>query len=93
MTERKLPAGLEPERTTSTFTADSVPPGLLRAHHTTVWAELVVEAGTVVFVEEDPHWQVALTAPARQAIVPNRKHHVEPLADALFRVQFYCEPK
>jgi len=72
MTERKLPAGLEPERTTTTFTADLVPPGLLRAHHTTVWAELVVEAGTVVFVEEDPHWQVALTAPARQAIVPNR---------------------
>ena len=93
MTERLLPNGLQPGRTTPSFTRDTVPAALRSAHHTTVWAELMVEQGAVLFVEEDPSWQTQVTAGHSQVIVPNRKHHVEPAADAVFHVQFYVDPE
>jgi len=89
MTDRVLPAGSTPGRSTPLFTDQTVPPALRSAHHTTVWAELVVEHGEVIFVEEDPPWRVSVTAGSAQPIVPNRKHHVEPEHGARFRVQFY----
>ena len=92
MAERAVPSGATVERKTPSFTPETVPPALLAAHHTTVWAQLVVEAGVVTFVEEDPPWQRRLEAPAVQAIVPNRKHHVEPEAGAIFYVQSYDLP-
>jgi len=46
----------------------------------------------VLFVEEDPRWQVLVIADSSQPIVPNRKHHVEPEPGAVFRVQFYDGP-
>ena len=54
MTDRLLPDGLMPGRTTPSFTHETVPNALRNAHHTTVWAELIVERGSVLFVEEDP---------------------------------------
>jgi len=89
MTDRVLPAGSTPARNTPSFTDETVPVALRNAHHTTVWAELVVEQGAVVFVEEDPAWRTTVLAGSSQAIVPNRKHHVEPEVGALFHVQFY----
>ncbi|MFT5268294.1 MAG: tellurite resistance-related uncharacterized protein, partial [Acidimicrobiales bacterium] len=74
-------------------TDKTVPAALRNAHHTAVWAELVVEQGAVLFVEEqEPRWQVRVVAGASQAIVPNRKHHVEPEPGAHFHVQFYKQP-
>ena len=92
-TDRVLPSGLVAERATPTFTAESVPPALLRAHHTAAWAELVVHTGSVRFVEEDPTWATTVEVGHQQVIVPYRKHHIEPSADAEFHVQFYVEPE
>jgi tellurite resistance-related uncharacterized protein len=92
MTDRLLPDGLTPGRATPSFTDETVPNALRNAHHTTVWAELIVEQGNVLFVEEDPAWQILVTAGSSQPIVPNRKHHVEPEPEAVFRVQFYDGP-
>ncbi len=88
-TERFIPPGSITGRKTPSFTDETVPTALQRAHHTTIWAELVVESGVVTFVEEDPPWRQRLQAPATQVIVPNRKHHVEADAGAVFHVQFY----
>jgi len=61
---------------------------LLRDHLTTAWAELVVLAGSVLFVDETPRRVVA--APGRRvAIVPGTRHRVAPAAGAEFYVQFY----
>ena len=89
MTARVLPDGLALARATPSFTHETVPTALRNAHHTTVWAELVVEQGAVVFVEEDPSWTVRVESGTTQTIVPNRKHHVEPEVGAVFHVQFY----
>jgi len=68
-----------------------VPPALLDLHHTTVWAELVVEAGTVEFTESGgPEDRAATATPARRVvIVPERRHRISPSADARFHVQFH----
>ena len=86
----ELPRGVVPGRKTPTFTASSVPPALLKAHHTTVWAELVVLEGSVEFTYESTPPSVITATPAKSvAIVPNQKHHIKPDELASFYVQFY----
>lgn len=91
--ERSIPASTTIGRRTPTFTAATVPPGLLAAHHTTVWAKLVVTAGSVRFADEEPPWKTTATAGRPVVIVPNRAHHIEPSADAEFHVQFFDFPE
>ena len=83
-----LPRDAAPVRRTPSFTAASMPPALGRAHLTSVWAELVVEEGSVLFADENPR-RVAVPAGSRIVIVPQVSHHIEPADDAVFHVQFY----
>lgn len=93
MVDPVLPAHLVAARQTPRFDADSVPAALRKDHHTAVWAELVVEAGTVRFVEAGGSARdLRVEAGHRLVIVPDVKHQVEPSADAAFYVQFYKEP-
>lgn len=87
---RNLPVGATAARRTPIFSVDSVPPALLNSHKTTVWAELVVIAGVVVFSDERPDpWTTTVDAGDRVVILPERLHRIEPSADARFYVQFY----
>lgn len=90
--DRLIPQGAIVGRRTPTFTAETVPPGLLAAHTTTVWAELVVTAGTVRFSDEDPPWEANASVGRPVSIVPNRRHHIDPTPGAEFHVQFFDEP-
>ncbi|MDW3177574.1 MAG: DUF1971 domain-containing protein [Acidimicrobiia bacterium] len=90
MAEAKLPEGATPSRATPTFTQQSVPPGLRAAHQTSVWAELVVASGSVVFVDEESGDRSLVVAGKRQVIAPRQPHHVEPDSAAEFFVQFYA---
>ena len=92
---RRVPDGHEVARTTPTWTRATVPAALLADHHTTVWAELVVEVGEVRFYEvdgPDAPWETIATPDAGVVIVANLKHRIEPSADARFHVVFYAEP-
>ena len=64
-------------RRTPTFSLDTVPAALTRAHVTTTWAELVVLAGSVLFVDETPR-RIVATPGSRVPIVPRVHHHLEP---------------
>lgn len=86
--EPRVPASARPARRTPTFTAESLPAGLSREHRTTVWAELVVLAGSVLFVD-GPGRRVGASPDRRVTIVPDIPHHIEPESDAEFYVQFY----
>jgi len=85
---KEIPAAAVPGRRTPTFTAESMPPALAKDHRTTVWAELVVVEGTVLFVDEASR-SITAAAGSRIVIVPDTYHHVEPSGDARFYVQFY----
>ena len=84
-----LPTNVTPGRRTPTFTAASVPAGLLRAHRAAVWAQLVVEAGTVRFVDEASGTETMATPAVPVTIVPDVPHHVVPSENAEFHVQFF----
>ena len=50
----RIPATAVKGRRTPTFSLDTVPAALTRAHVTTTWAEVVVLAGSVLFVDDTP---------------------------------------
>jgi|GEM_PF-917530 len=87
----RLPDGLVTVRETPEWTADTVPPALLRDHQTSTWAELVVHEGSVCFIEEASGWTCRAHPGHPAAIVPNRLHRIEPSADARFFVRFLRE--
>jgi tellurite resistance-related uncharacterized protein len=87
----RLPAGLVRGRRTPTFTAETVPFALTKAHLTAAWAVVEVEAGSLVFADEVTGDRVVLEAGARHVIVPGQRHHVEPDDAAAFAVQFWDE--
>lgn len=87
-----LPAGLELVRTTDPFDHDSVPAGLLRAHHLAadVHGRIRVLAGHVRFVWEDEEAApVSLAAGDTLVIPPEVRHHVELDPGARFLVEFH----
>lgn len=86
-----LPDGLRHVRTTATFTVETVPEGLRRAHRlaTGVWGRLRVEAGSVTYVLEASGRRRVLAAGDTQVIEPDVVHHVEPSDDARFCVEFH----
>ncbi len=89
MTE--LPEGLVKGRRTPTFTVDTVPLALTKAHLTAAWAVVEVEAGSLEFVDEATGDRFVLESGARHVIVPGQRHHVEPDDAAAFAVQFWDE--
>ena len=91
LADRRLPAGVGLVRTTDTFTDESVPAGLRRAHRVAagVWGRLVVLAGAVTYVEEGSGLDRTLGPGDAQVIAPDTAHHVEPAAGARFHVEFH----
>ena len=75
-------------RRTPSFTVTSMPPALRRSHLASVWAELVVEEGSVLYTDETPR-RATVSHGSRIAIAPGVAHHIEPAEDALFHIQFY----
>ncbi len=84
----EVPQEAVPARRTRSFTAESMPSALGRAHLTSVWAELVVEEGSVRFIDEAAR-DITTTAGQRTPIPPGVHHHIEPSQDAVFHIQFY----
>ena len=92
--ENEIPAGYVLARTTPVFDQDSVPAGLLKAHRvaTGVWGLAVVETGTLDFTFED-EGSTSTHGPGESVVIPpDRLHHVAPVGEVTFRVEFYREP-
>lgn len=92
--EDQIPEGYELARSTPQFDAESVPAGLLAAHRVAkgVWGLAVIESGTLEFTFEDEGEPRELGAGESQVIPPARPHHVKPLGEVSFRVEFYRAP-
>jgi tellurite resistance-related uncharacterized protein len=88
----QLPGGLDHIRTTPRFTAETVPPGLLREHQLAagVWGRLVVEAGALTLVFDDQIVKpVRVHAGGAAIIPPERVHHVELDQSATFAIEIH----
>ncbi len=91
---RSLPNGLVPARRTPLFDHASLPPALVKAHRTAVWAELRVQAGSVrsVDLEGESPRDDRLEAGDSAIVAPGVEHRVELSTDAVFYIQFFREP-
>lgn len=94
----ELPVGLESHKRTPSFTAETVPAGLLKDHSTKegVWGLIHVEHGSLRYFVTDPARIAAerlVTPESGPAIVePAILHRVEPAADVRFHVEFLRAP-
>lgn len=87
---KELPATVTAYQRTNLFTQDTVPSGLLKNHSTKegVWGLIQVEEGQLEYTIEDN--EVHVLTPGNNGVVePTVKHHVRPLGDVLFSVEFY----
>jgi tellurite methyltransferase len=87
----ELPAGLRVVRITDIWDEQSLPAALRRAHRIAAgtWGRLRVEQGRLRFgAETQPPLDVVVGPDAPQAIPPEVEHHVEPLGEVRFAVEF-----
>ena len=87
-----LPPGVSMYRQTPEFDQDSVPRGLLNNHSTKsgVWGVIRVLSGSLRYVVEDEAGhETVLSAGDAALIEPQRVHHVAPVGQVRFFVEFY----
>ena len=91
MTTGPLPANATAYKRTRVFTQHTVPAGLLRDHTTAagVWGMIHVLSGRLRYVVPSAGYDVELT-PGHDGIVePEVPHHVTPVGDVEFYVEFW----
>lgn len=87
---KTLPDHVAAYQRTDLFTQDSVPSGLLKDHSTKdgVWGLIQVQKGQLEYTIENK--EVHILTPDNSGIVePTVTHHVRPLGEVLFSVEFY----
>lgn len=87
----KLPPGLAFRRRTPSFTAETVPDALTRDHSTKpgVWGLIHVESGNLRYTVPSEEHAVSLTAGDTAVVLPEVQHHVTPVGDVTFYVEFW----
>ncbi|WP_420403245.1 DUF1971 domain-containing protein [Nisaea sp.] len=89
-----LPAGARHYSSSPHFTEITTPAKLTELHRTKpgVWGRLVVDQGTLIFVEPDP-WGTEQRVGAGETviIVPERPHRVALDGPVRFLIEFYRE--
>ena len=91
----ELPDDFVTYKTTAAFTEATVPAGLRSDHATKagVWARIVVSAGRLMYRVHAPLARSLELAPGCPGIVvPEVRHHVEPLGPVCFAVEFLRAP-
>jgi tellurite methyltransferase len=92
---RELPTNFVPFHRTPVFTEDSLPAGLLRDHSTKpgVWARIHVEEGHLRYHLDALGEVQDLHAGQVGIVLPELIHHVEPLSNVRFFVEFWHSPE
>lgn len=87
----EFPKGLSSYRRTPEFTETSVPAGLLRDHSTRagVWGLIHVLEGRLLYTVSGRDTDLVLEAGDHGVVAPERLHHVTPIGEVRFFVEFY----
>ena len=89
---KELPESVSAYKRTPTFTEDSVPKGLLKAHQTKVgtWGKIVVLEGHLAYKILEPDVKEERLSIERFGVVePEILHEVQPEGAVKFYVEFY----
>jgi len=86
-----LPEGLKPVRRTPTFTEATIPAALTQDHATKpeTWGVIHVERGRLRYTVPSRDYVVEIEAGETAVIEPEIPHHVTPVGDVAFFVEFW----
>lgn len=89
---KEIPPNASAYKKTATFTEETVPKALLADHNTKegVWGKIVVLEGLLEYTIQEPSVEVIELHPEHHGVVePQIRHHVKPLGEVKFYVEFY----
>lgn len=89
---KELPSDVHPYKKTPIFTQETVPEGLLKAHTTKAgtWGKICIIKGKLLYViETEPQKSIELSPSTYGVVEPEIPHHVKPLGEVEFFVEFY----
>ncbi|TNF02994.1 MAG: DUF1971 domain-containing protein [Deltaproteobacteria bacterium] len=89
---KNLPENVTPYKKTATFNQETVPAGLLKAHTTKAgtWGKINIISGRLLYViETEPQESIELFPSKYGVVEPEVPHHVKPLGEVEFFVEFY----
>jgi len=89
---KALPENIAAYKKTSEFSESSVPKGLLNDHNTKegVWGKIVILEGKLEYIIQEPeHESIVLDTEKYGVVEPTIKHHIKPLGQVRFYVEFY----
>jgi tellurite methyltransferase len=89
-----LPDGVAEYKRTATFTAETVPRGLLSDHRTKagVWARIVVSSGALEYSFGEPRRVFVLSDKRVGIVIPEVPHQVSLRGPVSFHVEFLRAP-
>lgn len=88
---KQLPENAKEYKRTPTFTEDTIPKGLLRAHTTKAgtWGKIVIEEGKLLYRILEPEIEENELSVENYGVVePQVPHEVKPLGKVRFHVEF-----
>ena len=87
---KNLPDDVAAYQRTKSFTQNSVPPCLLTNHSTKedLWGLIQIEKGQLKYTIDNNEVHI-LTPEICGIVEPNVTHHIRPLGEVLFSVEFY----
>ena len=90
-----IPEGHVAFRRSPEFTQDTIPSALRLAHETThdTWAIIHVLEGKLRYCIIDPPSETVLEPGRPGEIAPEVRHHVEPLGEVRFYLEFHYPPE
>ena len=88
---KTIPATATAYKQTATFTQDTLPAGLQKAHRTAagVWGRITVLEGALQYEILAPYESQVLTPELSGVVEPAVPHQVTPLGNVTFFVEFY----
>ncbi|NOX51040.1 MAG: DUF1971 domain-containing protein [Gammaproteobacteria bacterium] len=88
---KKLPSSVVSYKKTPTFSQDTIPAGILKAHQTKAgtWGKIVILEGELLYrILEPSVEEVSLCTDTFGVVEPQILHQVEPLGKVSFYVEF-----
>jgi len=88
---KSLPDNVVAYKRTPEFEESTVPSGLLNSHQTKegVWGKIVVLSGKLLYTIQQPFEEIVLDSNQYGVVEPTILHHVKPLGQVSFFVEFY----
>jgi len=91
-----LPDGFEAYKSTPAFTQDSIPDSMLKEHSTAknTWAVIKIQSGSLMYyiTEAGHEAEYLLDVDTAGIIAAAQSHHIEPVGDVSFYIEFYRHP-